>query len=287
MTDANDDEPDAVAPPAGRSRRLLLIIAAGALSVAAATIWFVAALSGPGAESPDSAASRSETDTDLTPLIGRRYSDQELGIESVIDEYFHVMTPVDTRFRSASDRRNYLAERNHYFNHEAIGHERERLHFERNLMLVLDAAYDEPPSDLGFDGLLDQAFEDAMLECAASAGWPDLQLVSASESNISRSMEMYGITREQFRELRHECAKVAATYPTLDPAVRDELLGRLKAHYRAAVYEYLREFPDAEVPLVDHPGAPRPLEERLVKTCQKTPDPAQCAVEFRVELPAP
>ena len=286
MTDANDAEPDPLAPPASRNRRLLLIIAAGALAVATATIWFVAALSGPGSESSDSAASRSQTGTDLTPLLERRYSDQELGIESVIDEYFQVMTPVDTRFRSASERRDYRAERNRYFNHEAIGHERERLHFERNLMLALDAAYDELPSDLGFDGLLDQAFEDAMLECAASEGWPDLQLVSASESNVSRSTELYGITREQFRELRHECAKVAATYPTLDPAARDELLGRLKEHYRAAVHEYLREFPDAEVPLVDHPGAPRPLEERLIKTCLKTPDPAQCAVEFRVELPA-
>ena len=285
MTEANDTEINALAPPAGRRRRLLLIIAAGALAIATATIWFVTALSGPGAESPDPAASRSEAGADLTPLE-RRYSDQQLGIESVIEEYFHVMAPVDARFSSASDRREYHAERNRYFNHDAIGHERERLHFERNLMLVLDAAYDELPSDLGFGGLLDQAFEDAMLECAASFGASDLQLVRAWESNVSRSMELYGITREQFRELRHECAKQAATFPTLDPAVRDELLGRLKEHYRAAVHEYLREFPDAEVPLVDHPGARRPLEERLIETCLKTPDPAQCAAEFRVELPA-
>ena len=96
----------------------------------------------------------------------------------------------------------------------------------------------------------------------------------------------FGLGREAYLDLRHECAKQAASYPTLDPAVRDELLERLRGHYREAVYEYLREFPDAEVPLVDHPGAPRPLAERLIKTCLKYPDPASCAEHFRVELPA-
>ena len=160
------------------------------------------------------------------------------------------------------------------------------MHLERNLTLVFDQAWEDLPTDLGTGGLLDQAFEEAMDECARAAGWSSVQLYGVSNTDVERYQIEFGLSLDEFLDLRFRCAQEAATYPTLDSEIRDELLDRIREHYRTAAHEYFREFPDAEVPLVDHPGAPRPLEERLIKICLKTPDPAQCAAEFRVELPA-
>ena len=284
MTDANDAEPDPLERGAKRlRRRLLLIIAAAAVAAAAVALWLVTAMA--GSESGTDARPRPPAETVSDPILSpeRRYSDEELGIDRMIVEH---RTRVWAQFRSLSKWDEHLAERNRYLNYEAIGHERERLHFERNLMLVFDAAYDDLPSDLGFGGLLDQAFEGAMDECARARGWPSVQLYGVSNTDVEQYEADLGLPLGEFLDLRHECAKVAASYPTLDRAVRDELLDRLRDHYRVAVYEYLREFPDAEVPLVDHRGAPRPLEERLIKICLKEPDPAACAEQYRVELPA-
>ena len=283
MTEATDTEINPLAQAAGRRRRLLLIIAAGALAIATATIWFVIAMVGSNSDAGSGHLPSTETVTDLSLWPERRYSDEELGIDRMIVEH---LTPVWTHFRSLSDWDAHLTERNRYLDHEATGHERERLYFERNVAWLLSNKYEELPANLGRGGTLDQAFEEAMDRCAHAQGWPDVQLYGVSNTDVEQYEADLGLSLNQFLDVRHECTKVAATYPTLDPAVRDELLGELKEHYRAAVHEYLREFPDAEVPLVDHLGAPRPLEERLIEICLKTPDPAQCAAEFRVELPA-
>ncbi len=264
-----------------RRRGLLAVV------IVVVAVWLGFALTGSKSESVGRPASPTETVADPTVPPGRRYTDEKLGLDEFIDEYVEIMmTPVDTRFRSSNDRGEYRAERNRYFEHEATGHERERLHFERNLTLVFDHAYDDLPADPGVGGLLDQAFEDAMDRCAQARGWPSVQLYGVSKADVEQFEADLGLSLDEFLDLRHECAQQAASYPTLDSVVRDELLGRLGEHYRAAVYEYLLEFADAEVPLVDHEGAPRPLEERLINICLKDPDPAQCAAEFRVELPA-
>ena len=215
-------------------------------------------------------------------LAERRYSDEELGIDKLIDAE---IMPFDAKFRSFSDWETPYDERQRYLEEEATGHERERLYFERNVEWLLSGKYENLPSDLGREGILDRAFEEAMGECADAAGWPGLEINVNSTSDVNRALDASGLTYEEFLDLRHECAKQAASYPTLDPSVRDELLERLRDHYQQAVYEYLQEFPDAEVPLVDHPGAPRPLEERLIKMCLKDPEPAACARHYRVELP--
>ena len=284
MTDANDAEPDPLAPASGRRRRLLLLaVAIVAVAGTAVAIWLSIDRSGPetGQEAaPDPAL---EDTAPAEPPPGRRYTDEKLGFEEVFQK---LTTPRYARFRSEREASEHNSETERHFAEVATGHERERMHFEHNLASVYWKAYDDLPSDLRFGGLLDQAFEEAMDECARARGWPSVQLYGVSNTDVEQYEAGLGLSLGEFLDLRHECAKVAASYPTLDRAVRDELLERLKDHYRAAVYEYLREFPDAEVPLVDHPGAPRPLEERLIGVCLKTSDPAQCAVEFRVELPS-
>ena len=228
----------------------------------------------------------------------RRYSDEELGLDELIDAE---IVPFDAQFRSFADWEEPHHKRQRYFEQEATSHERERMHFEHNLALVFWQADERNPPDRE---LLDEAYRSAMDECAVSADFggvmlyedPNIDperyqsdgagLLKEKMARLDSYEAQFGLDYESYLDLRHECAKQAASYPTLDPAVRDELLERLREHYREAVYEYLREFPDAEVPLVDHEGSPRPLEDRLVRICLKVPDPAACAEEYRVELPA-
>lgn len=286
MADAAKEATDRVAQRRRRStlcRRVL--ITAGIAIVVSASIWLIFALARSGAESSDRPQQSAQIAADSTVQQERRYSDKALGLDKVIDEYVRTMTPVDVQFRSSSDRHEYRTERNHYFEHEAIGHERERLHFERNLVIVFDHAYDGLPADLGFGGLLESAFEEAMDQCAHANGWADVQLYRVSKSDVEQFDIELGLSLDEFLDLRYECAQQAAAYPTLDPAVRDELLGRLREHYLAAAYEYLREFPHAEVPLVEHEGSPRPLEDWFISICRKEPEPAICAAEYRIELP--
>ena len=52
----------------------------------------------------------------------------------------------------------------------------------------------------------------------------------------------------EYMQLLHECGKFAATYPTLDEAVRDQLLAAQRAHYAQAVLAGLDEVPAVEIP---------------------------------------
>lgn len=269
-----------------RRRRLVAAVIAVVLVTVAVWIGFASKSSDSGSiggETVDSMASPAAVSPSLSVPPERRYSDLELGLDAVIEEE---IMPFYARYRSFADWEEPYEERQRYLDEEAVGHERERLYFERNLEVLIGGAYEDLPLELGRGGTLDRAYDLAMEGCADAAGWPGLKINVSSEAAVDDALAMSGLTYEGFLDLRHECAKQAATYPTLDPVVRDELLGRLREHYRAAVYEYLREFPDAEVPLVDHEGAPRPFEETTIWICQKEPDPAACAVEFRVELPA-
>ena len=272
-----------------RRRRLVVAVTAVVLVTVAVWIGFASKSSDSGpidGETVGRTVSPSATPPSFSVPAERRYSDEELGLDAVIDDFVEIMTPVDTRFRSTSDRHEYRFERHRYMEEEAVGHERERLWFEFNLASAFANSYDDLPADLGDSGLLFQAFEEAMDRCAQAEGWPGVRLYGVSQSDVEQFEIDFGLSLDEFLDLRYECAQQAATYPTLDPLVRDELLGRLREHYRAAAHEYLREFPDAEVPLVDHEGAPRPFEETTIWICQKEPDPAACAAEFRVELPA-
>ena len=299
MNDAGEEGTSQAVPGrAWLTRRRGVLAAVIAVAIIVAAVWLGYALTGSDSASVDRAVSPIETVADPNLLSGRRYSDEELGLDGLIDAEIMLF---DARYRSSAEASERLDEVFRYLEEEAVGHERERMHFENNLALVYWQADERNPPDRE---PLDRAYRSAMDECAAASGFEGVMLYDDPDIDPERyqsdgagllaerlaRLESYesdfGLARESYLDLRHECAKVAASYPTLDPVVRDELLGRLREHYRAAVYEHLREFPDAEVPLVDHPGAPRPLEERLIGTCLKDPEPAACAAEFRVELPA-
>ncbi len=126
---------------------------------------------------------------------------------------------------------------------------------------------------------------EAMDECAADAGWPGVQLYDVSQDMGEQYERDFGLTLEMFLDLRHECAKYAATYPTLDPEYRDELLAKRRAHYVEIAREWMAANPDWVVPIEYHEGANQPWEDMMIQACLETDDPEECARAERVTLP--
>ena len=286
MTDAHGTESDSLegGGVSSRNRRRQLLVA-GAVAAAgvAAAIWVGLAVS--GSESGSDGLSGPGADAAATAALPpeRRYTDEELGLDEMIDEH---LEPVWAQFRSLSEWDKHREELKHYFTRQAKGHERERMYFERNVRLSCPTSTSTCRPVWGAEEFL------TVLARTQWTGAPRREAGPACSSTVfprptsSSSRPISACRWMNSWTCVMSARSRAASYPTLDPVVRDELLGRLGEHYRAAVYEYLLEFADAEVPLVDHEGAPRPLEERLINICLKDPGPAQCAAEFRVELPA-
>ena len=159
----------------------------------------------------------------------RLYSSEELAVEEIVEDHLNHELPfalyrtIDEWMKASSERSQPLV---------GTGHERERNFFESQVRIVLSAAGETLPPDVARgSGVLHDAEYEAMDECAADAGWPGVQLYDVSQQLGEEYEREFGLTLNQFLDLRHECAKHAATYPTLDPVYRDELLARRRAHY--------------------------------------------------------
>ena len=61
--------------------------------------------------------------------------------------------------------------------------------------------------------------------------------------------ESLGFTRDELLDLRHSCSRYAATLPSLDPVVREDLFRQLHEHYLSAVQVWLAENPQATEPV--------------------------------------
>lgn len=159
---------------------------------------------------------------------------------------------------------------------EAIGHERDRLEFEFDVESTLLIAYGSLPTDLGEGGLLEEAYFGWLMECLAPAGFPDtvddpesgaeVPIWQAEDEQLAASVSETGFSRDESYDLRYDCARKAATYPSLDPEVRDEMIGRMRRHYLEAVNEAVCYGSLVEVPVstegyeVPHYHLPPPAE---------------------------
>jgi len=210
----------------------------------------------------------------------RQYSEEELAVTVLVEEYVRNAVPF-SNYRTL-DERTYPSRDDP----GGIGHERERNFFEATLRLVMHAANDTLPPDVRFgSGVLHDARDEALSECTTAAGWPDVHVYDASKNDVERYERDYGLTPEMFLDLRHECAKYAATYPTLDLAVRHELLAKRRDHYMTAVRDWIAANPKLLVPVEHHEGANKPYEEYWIRFCLQEDNPPQCAREHRVILP--
>lgn len=240
-------------------RRLLLGVIA--VSIVLGTVA-VALLMTRGAEEPsirieEVGPSWDEIAAQVPLEPGRRYSDEELGLYDLIDEvvfyrmYFARGRTIDDDFESRMERYEYIQ------NGESE-HRRERLRFEFDIEAEALYSRGSLPVDLGEDGLLEGTYRRWMTECVAEAGFPEvvvdpdtgneMPIYLAENEQLTLYESETGFARDQFYDLRYDCAQRAVNYPNLDPDERDALIGRLKKHYLQAAYDYIRDSGE-EVPI--------------------------------------
>lgn len=103
--------------------------------------------------------------------------------------------------------------------------------------------------------VLHDAFFEAMEECGRSSAWPGVELFVMHQGVAGEMPDVmieptFGLSYLEFVELRHGCARYAATYPTLDPFLRDELLAPQRAHYADAILDWIdNSLPAVEIPI--------------------------------------
>ena len=147
-------------------------------------------------------------------------------------------------------------------------------------------ADDTSPADVALgSGVLHDALYEAVDDCATEAGWPGVQLYDVSNDVVLGYERDYGLTLEMFLDLRHQCSKYAATYPTLDLEYRDELLAKRRAHYMEVARDWIAANPGLVVPVEHHEGDNHPHEDSVIEACLEFDDPEACAREERVTLP--
>ena len=213
----------------------------------------------------------------------RQYSDEELELDEIIDDEMLVAMPW-ARYRTSEERNRNRPDPTD----PAVGsgHERERSYFEFLVGLVMLVAGENLPPDVALgSGVLHDAEDEAMDQCATEAGWPGVQLYDVFNDEVKQYERDYGLTLDQFLDLRHECSKYAATYPTLDPDRREELLAKRRDHYIAALREWMEKNPELGVPVEHHEGDNHPYEAFLIEVCLESEYPVECAREKQVTLP--
>ena len=128
-----------------------------------------------------------------------------------------------------------------------------RRDFERRVLIDANGTFGNGLPPAGDPGVLHDAFFEVLEWCGRESPWPDVELFVMGDGYagdyVPQLVERdFGLSYFEYKELLHKCGRYAATYPTLDPAVRDELLAPQRAHYAREVLEGLDELPVAEVP---------------------------------------
>lgn len=163
--------------------------------------------------------------------VDRRYGDED--IEQLVDEFIHGLN-VDARYSTPAERRASEEEFDYWLSFEASQVERSQHLFELSLEMQMLEAYHTLPAVVGQGGELEQAFERALNDCAAEAGWPGIELQNKSMSHAEMLETERGLPLDTQLALAYECSKVAETYPTLTPERREELLKLRRDHYLSA-----------------------------------------------------
>lgn len=107
------------------------------------------------------------------------------------------------------------------------------------------------PTELG---VLQAAFFEALEQCRRDSPWPEVKLFIMGDGYAGDYLPDFierdsDISAFEYRELLHVCGRYAATYPSLDPEQRDELLAPQRARYAQTVLDVL----DNLLPVVEIP----------------------------------
>lgn len=164
----------------------------------------------------------------------RSYTDED--IEALVDDFILDLN-ADARYRTPDERRAAEEEFDRWLSFDATQVERLQYLFELSVETRMLQGYHTLPAAVGEGGELEQAFEKALNDCAAEAGWPDIDLKNKSMSHARKLEAERGLPLDAQLELAHECSKVAETYPTLTPERRAELLEMRRNHYLGIAHE--------------------------------------------------
>ncbi len=112
------------------------------------------------------------------------------------------------------------------------------------------------PSDGAAPGELHEAFFDALEQCGRESPWPEVELFVMGNGYAGDYLPQlvqrdFDISHFEYRELLHVCGRYAATYPTLNPVVRDKLLALQRQHFAEVILDWL----DNELPVVEIPAS--------------------------------
>ncbi len=124
----------------------------------------------------------------------------------------------------------------------------------RDLVEQISAEESDGAGSASGSGLLHEAFFEVLEECGRASPWPEVQLFVMGQGYAGDYLPQFvesdfDISLFEYRELLHVCGRYAATYPTLDPETRDELLAPQRAHYAQVILDLL----DNQLPLVEVP----------------------------------
>lgn len=178
---------------------------------------------------------------------------RELGVVHLLESYLINIPPAAEflvnfeLFATGSANRHFYA--------EADASDEALFAFETRMRQSAGAAAESLPRTVGL-GVLDEAFFDVLEQCSQDSAWPDVELFEMHNGRgfppvpAELIESEFGISLFEYLQLRHECSRHAATYPTLDPAVRDQLLAPQRAHFAEVILDRL----DNELPLVEVPA---------------------------------
>ncbi len=176
---------------------------------------------------------------------------REVGVMALLESYI-INVPPSAKFTAGWDA-NKASVSNIYYFADADAEGKIVSDFESSMLRFADHATDTLPFAV-FSPTLHDAFFEVLEACGRASAWPDVELFVLHKGrggDIDPGLiePTFGLSYFEYQQLRHQCARYAATYPTLDPTVRDKLLKGQREHYAKVILGRL----DSEVPLVEIP----------------------------------
>ena len=219
---------------------------------------------------------------EYTEEIEQRYSEEEIGIDSLVDNYIidhHIPTLAHFRTYEAA-----LAEIQEWDSQSPLW--RDRFFFELRAAWQLITADEARPAEVEKAIItLRDAFYQSLDICVESSQWPEIKLYSelqdgyipVTKDELTSYQDRYGMTLDEFLDFRHECHKYAATYPALNSVHRDELIKIRRDYYTESLREWILANPETVVPIDYENSINHPYVDYLRLACLEEEDPEECA----------
>ena len=177
---------------------------------------------------------------------------EEVGVLEFLESYI-INVPPTAAFISDFEMAKAMAA-SHYINADARADGDILRRFEKQVLYhALSAISFSSVPQSSASRVLHEAFFEALEDCGRASSWPEVELFVMGDGRgydvLPESVEpTFGLSYYEYQQLKHECARYAATHPSLDVATRDELLGPQREHSARAVIDGLAANPHIEVP---------------------------------------